>query len=82
MRNNNKQQEYEETKQNFKHLRNQFALISSKGLKFSEVGKGFDEFDQEHVYGYLKGPKDCDFDFEVSIRQVHKDTKQNGKNTN
>ena len=82
------EKQYNEHKETFKELRKIHSYITTKGVRLSEAMEHFNEIDEEEVIGYLEGAEDSEYDYEVAIRKVNKDStavkikdnKTNGKN--
>tara|TARA_R100000900_G_scaffold19222_1_gene15841 strand:- start:648 stop:893 length:246 start_codon:yes stop_codon:yes gene_type:complete len=80
---NTKHQQYDEIRTNFRSLKDAFKnLVAPKSKEPIKLETNINEDDEEVVFAILPGTKESLYDYELSIRQVHKDNETNGKNTN
>ena len=57
-------------------------LVAPKSKEPIKLETNINDCDEEEVFAILPGTKESLYDYELSIRQVHKDNETNGKNTN
>ena len=78
-----KHQQYDELKTNFRSLKDTFKnLVAPKSKAPIKLETIINEHDEEEVFAILPGTKESLYDYELTIRHVHKDSETNGKNTN
>ena len=57
-------------------------LVAPKSKAPIKLETNINEHDEEEVFAILPGTKESLYDYELTIRHVHKDSETNGKNTN
>jgi len=80
---NTKHQQYDEIRTNFRSLKDAFKnLVAPKNKGPIKLETNIDEHDEGEVFAIVPGTKESLYDYELTIRHVHKDSETNGKNTN
>jgi len=72
-RNQQVMDDYLEKKESFAECTRALKLIADKGIRLSEFTEAMNDHGEETSYAVMEGDKRGLYDYEITIRRVHKD---------